>query len=113
MVRVGQAEWWAEFKIFEDRDGSYYWQLQAASGRIIARSGHAYESKYWCEQDVNWLRANADQIMVYDHTKAQRRSPVINTLMPEAFTGNRGPSIGSTRTSVPKGVPAWFIISRT
>ena len=66
---MGQAEWWAEFKIFEDRDGSYYWQLQAASGRIIARSGHAYESKYWCEQDVNWLRANADQIMVYDHTK--------------------------------------------
>ena len=63
-----QAEWWAEFKIFEDRDGSYYWQLQAASGRIIARSGQAYESKYWCEQDVNWLRANAEQIMVYDHT---------------------------------------------
>jgi uncharacterized protein YegP (UPF0339 family) len=65
---VRQAEWWAEFNIFEDRDGSYYWQLQAASGRIIARSGHAYESKYWCEQDVDWLRANADQIMVYDHT---------------------------------------------
>lgn len=72
MVRVGQAEWWAEFKIFEDRDGSYYWQLQAASGRIIARSGHAYESKYWCEQDVNWLRANADQIMVYYHTKSRQ-----------------------------------------
>ena len=63
-----QAEWWAEFKIFEDRDGSYYWQLQAASGRVIARSGHAYESKYWCEQDVDWLRANADQITVYDYT---------------------------------------------
>jgi uncharacterized protein YegP (UPF0339 family) len=47
---------------------SYYWQLQAASGRIIARSGYAHESKYWCEQDVNWLRANANQIMVYDHT---------------------------------------------
>ena len=67
-MRMGQAEWWAEFKIFEDRDGGYYWQLQAASGRIIARSGHAYESKYWCEQDVDWLRANANQIMVYDHT---------------------------------------------
>ena len=40
-MRMGQAEWWAEFKIFEDRDGSYYWQLQTASGRIIARSGHA------------------------------------------------------------------------
>ena len=66
---MGQAEWWAEFKIFEDPGGSYYWQLQAASGRIIARSGHAYGSKYWCEQDVNWLRANADQIMVYDHTR--------------------------------------------
>jgi hypothetical protein len=45
--------------------------------------------------------------------QAQRRSPVINTLMPEAFTGDRGPSIRSTRTSVPKGVPAWFIISGT
>jgi uncharacterized protein YegP (UPF0339 family) len=67
---MGQAEWWAEFKIFEDRDGSYYWQLQAASGRIIARSGHSYESRYWCEQDVNWLRANADQVMVYDCTGA-------------------------------------------
>ena len=65
-----QAEWWAEFKIFEDRDGSYYWQLQAASGRIIARSGHAPEGKYWCEQDVDWLRANADQIMVHAHTTA-------------------------------------------
>ena len=65
----GTGGWWAEFKIFEDRDGSYYWQLQAASGRIIARSGHTYDSKYWCEQDVNWLRANADQIMVYDHTR--------------------------------------------
>jgi uncharacterized protein YegP (UPF0339 family) len=69
VVRVEQAEWWAEFKIFEDRDGSYYWLLQAASGRIIARSGHAYESKYWCVQDVNWLRANADQIMVYDYVR--------------------------------------------
>jgi uncharacterized protein YegP (UPF0339 family) len=68
MVQVGQAEWWAEFRIFEDQDGSYCWQLQAASGRIIARSGHGYESKYWCEQDINWLRANADQIMVNDHT---------------------------------------------
>jgi uncharacterized protein YegP (UPF0339 family) len=61
---VGQAEWWAEFKIFQDRDGRYYWHLQAASGRIIARSGQAYEGKYWCAQDVNWLRANADLILV-------------------------------------------------
>ena len=38
-MRMIPAEWWAEFKIFEDRDGSYSWQLQAASGRIIARFG--------------------------------------------------------------------------
>ena len=75
MVRVDQAEWWAEFKIFEDRDGRYYWQLEAASGRIIAQSGHAHDSKYWCEQDVNWLRANADLIMVYDHTGDSRKVP--------------------------------------
>ena len=79
-MRMEQAHWWAEFKIFEDRDGNHYWQLQAASGRIIARSGLTYESKDWCEQDVNWLRANADQIMVYDHTRVvpgsgSRRSP--------------------------------------
>jgi uncharacterized protein YegP (UPF0339 family) len=69
----GQAEWWAEFKIFKDRDGRYYWQLEAASGRIIGQSGYPYESKYWCEQDVNWLRANASLIMVYDHTEASHR----------------------------------------
>ena len=75
---MGQAEWWAEFKIFEDRDGSYYWQLQAASGRIIARSGHSYESRYWCEQDVNWLRANAAQVMVYDcRSPARIRLPAV------------------------------------
>ena len=67
-MSVEQAEWWAEFKIFNEDDGRYSWQLQAASGRIIARSGHCYDSKYWCEQDVNWLRANADMIMVYDCT---------------------------------------------
>ena len=37
-MRVDQAEWWAEFKIFQDRDGRYYWQLEAASGRILAHS---------------------------------------------------------------------------
>jgi Pyridoxamine 5'-phosphate oxidase len=42
----------------------------------------------------------------YRAVQAQRHSPVINTLMPETFTGGRGPSIRSTRTSVPKGVPA-------
>ena len=79
-----QAEWWAEFKIFEDRDGSYYWQLQAASGRIIARSGHAYESKYWCEQDVNWIRANADQIMVHAHTTAPGSATWRSSVQPPA-----------------------------
>jgi uncharacterized protein YegP (UPF0339 family) len=64
---------WAEFKIFQDRDGKYYWHLEAASGRIIAQSGHPCENKYWCEQDVNWLRANAGPIMVYDRTGAPHR----------------------------------------
>ena len=73
MVRVGQAEWWAEFKIFEDQDGNYYWQLQAASGRIIAISGQAYQSKYWCAQEVNWLRENANLIMVCDRAGEPRQ----------------------------------------
>jgi uncharacterized protein YegP (UPF0339 family) len=75
VVRVEPAEWWAEFKIFQDGGGRCSWELQAASGRIIARSGHSYESKYWCEEDVNWLRANADLIMVYDHTGDSRKVP--------------------------------------
>ena len=58
----------AEFQVRKDQDGRYYWQLQAASSRIIAWSGQAYDSKYWCVQDVNWLRANAYLIMVYDYT---------------------------------------------
>ena len=66
---MDQVEWWAEFKIFQDRDGRYYWHLEAASGRIIAQSGHPYESKYWCEQDVNWLRTNAGLIRVYDYAR--------------------------------------------
>jgi uncharacterized protein YegP (UPF0339 family) len=73
VVPVDQADWWAEFKIFQDQAGGYSWQLQAASGRIIAQSGHSYASKYWCEQDVDWLRANAGLIMVYDHTGPSRR----------------------------------------
>ena len=73
-MRVDQAEWWAEFKIFQDRDGRYYWQLEAASGRILAHSGHSYESKYWCEQDVNWLRANAGLIRVYDYARGNAPS---------------------------------------
>ena len=31
MVRVDQGEWWAEFKIFQDRDGRCYWRLEAIS----------------------------------------------------------------------------------
>jgi uncharacterized protein YegP (UPF0339 family) len=76
VVPVDQAEWWTEFKIFQDRYGRYSWQLQAASGRIIALSGHPSESKYWCEQDVNWLRANAGLIMVYDHSGPSHRLAV-------------------------------------
>jgi uncharacterized protein YegP (UPF0339 family) len=68
-----QAEWWAEFKIFEDRDGRYRWHLIAAGGRIIACSGQAYKNKYWCVQDVNWLRENANLIRVYDHTGESRQ----------------------------------------
>lgn len=63
----------AEFQVLKDRDGRYYWRLQAASNRIIAWSGHAYDTKYWCVQDVNWLRANAYLIMVYDYTAEPHR----------------------------------------
>jgi uncharacterized protein YegP (UPF0339 family) len=56
------------FKVWEDRDGGYYWHLQAASDRIIAWSRQAYDSKYWCVQDLNWPLANAALIMVSDYT---------------------------------------------
>lgn len=73
---MGQAKR-AEFKILKDRDGRYYWHLQGASDRIMAWSDQTYESKYWCVQDVNWLRANAALIMVYDYTgEPSRRLPV-------------------------------------
>jgi uncharacterized protein YegP (UPF0339 family) len=72
---MGQAEWWAEFKIFEDQDGRYFWHLQAACGRIIARSDQAYKNKYWCLQDVNWLRENANLIKVFDHAGESRQIP--------------------------------------
>jgi uncharacterized protein YegP (UPF0339 family) len=64
---MGQARQ-PEFKILKDRNGRYYWHLQGASGRIVASSGQAHESKYSCALDVNWLRANAGLIMVYDYT---------------------------------------------
>jgi len=72
---MGQAEWWAEFKIFEDRDGRYFWRLQAAGGRIIACSGQPYNDKYWCVQDVNWLRENANLMKVFDLTGESHRGP--------------------------------------
>jgi uncharacterized protein YegP (UPF0339 family) len=70
VVRVEQEQRTerAEFQVLKDQDGRYYWRLQAAGNRIIAWSGQAYDSKYWCVQDVNWLRANAYLIMVYDYT---------------------------------------------
>lgn len=70
VVRVEQEQRTerAEFQVLKDQDGRYYWRLQAASNRIIAWSGQGYDSKYWCVQDVNWLRANAYLIMVYDYT---------------------------------------------
>jgi len=70
VVRVEQEQRteWAEFQVLKDQDGRYYWRLQAASNRIIAWSGQAYDSKYWCVQDVNWLQANVHLIMVYDYT---------------------------------------------
>lgn len=72
---MAHADWWAEFRIYEDQDGQYYWHLRAASGRVIACSGQAYKSKYWCVQDVNWLRGNADLIAVYDQTGESRQIP--------------------------------------
>jgi uncharacterized protein YegP (UPF0339 family) len=67
VARAGQKQR-AEFKVRKDQDGRYPWHLQSASNRIIAWSGQAYDSKYWCVQDLNWLRANANLIMVYDYT---------------------------------------------
>ena len=37
---------------------------------------------------------------------------LVGLRLPVWFTGGRGPSIRGTRTSVPKGIPAGFIISR-
>jgi uncharacterized protein YegP (UPF0339 family) len=75
VVRVEQEERTerAEFQVLKDQDGRYYWRLLAASNRIIAWSGHAYDTKYWCVQDVNWFRANAYLIMVYDYTAEPHR----------------------------------------
>jgi hypothetical protein len=58
----------AEFNVRKDRDGRCHWHRRAASNRIIAWPGQADDSNYWCVQDLNWLRANANLIMVYDYT---------------------------------------------
>jgi uncharacterized protein YegP (UPF0339 family) len=78
VVRVEQAERTErpEFRVLRDQNGRYYWHLQAVSGRIMAWSGQTYETKYWCAQDLNWLRANAGLVMVYDYTGESPQLPV-------------------------------------
>ncbi len=72
---MGQARQ-PEFKILKDHTGRHYWHLQGASSRIVASSGQTYESKSSCERDLNWLRASADLIIVYDYTgESSRRLP--------------------------------------
>ena len=56
----------AEFKILKNENGEYYWHLQAANNRIVAWSGQTYTSKQWCLQGLEWIRANAYSIPVYD-----------------------------------------------
>jgi uncharacterized protein YegP (UPF0339 family) len=67
VARVEQTQR-AEFTVRKDQDGRYHWHPQPASNQIIAPSGQAHDSKYWCVPDLNWLRANANLIMVYDYT---------------------------------------------
>jgi uncharacterized protein YegP (UPF0339 family) len=57
-----------EFKILKNTDGEYYWHLEAAGSRVAARSGHAYAIKQACVNDLYWIKDNASQIMIYDHT---------------------------------------------
>lgn len=57
-----------EFKILKNTDGEYYWHLEAAGSRVAARSGQAYTIKQACVNEVYWIKDNASQIMIYDHT---------------------------------------------
>jgi uncharacterized protein YegP (UPF0339 family) len=57
-----------EFKILKNTDGEYYWHLEAADGRVVAWSGQAYALKQACVNDLYWVKDNASQIMIYDHT---------------------------------------------
>jgi uncharacterized protein YegP (UPF0339 family) len=58
----------AEFKVLKNKDGKYYWHLQAANNRIVCWSGEVYESKQSCVTELYWIRENAGSIPVYDHT---------------------------------------------
>ena len=57
-----------EFKILKNTDGEYYWCLEAADSRGVARSGQAYIIKQACVNDVYWVKDNASLIMIYDCT---------------------------------------------
>jgi uncharacterized protein YegP (UPF0339 family) len=57
-----------EFKVFKNKDGHYYWHLQAANNRIVGWSGQVYQSKESCLTESYWIRANAVGISVYDYT---------------------------------------------
>jgi uncharacterized protein YegP (UPF0339 family) len=57
-----------EFKILKNTDGEYYWRLEAAGSRVAARSGQAYAIKQACVNGLYWIKDNASQIMIYDHT---------------------------------------------
>jgi hypothetical protein len=76
MAQVDQAEWWAEFNIFQDRDARYYWQLEAAGGRIIVQSGHPQERQVLVRAGRELAAGNAGLIMVYDHTGPWHRLAV-------------------------------------
>jgi len=58
----------AEFKVLKDKDGKYYWHLQAANNRIVCWSGQVYESKQSCMTELHWVRGNAADVTVYDYT---------------------------------------------
>ena len=67
---MGQPEWWAAFKIFQDRDSNYYWQLQRPR-QVVAVSGRAYQGSL-VRAEVNWL-ARRDLIMVYGRAGEPRQ----------------------------------------
>jgi uncharacterized protein YegP (UPF0339 family) len=63
-----------EFKILKNTDGEYYWHLEAAGSRVAARSGQAYTIKQACVNEVYWIKDNASQIMIHDHTGSSRKT---------------------------------------